>query len=110
MRPGICAASGLKLVYSPLNGSGLVPVTRVLKDIGITDVTIVPAVSYTHLHLHPDPGTSGAETGGHASEDPARRGAGQRVCRREGIRRGRDRAGAVIGAGDSRIVEAGRYR
>ena len=46
VRPGICAASGLKLVYSPLNGSGLVPVTRVLKDIGITDVTIVPEQQY----------------------------------------------------------------
>ena len=42
IRPGLCATAGLKLVYSPLNGSGLVPVMRVLKDIGITDVTIVP--------------------------------------------------------------------
>ena len=42
VRPGLCAGAGLKLVYSPLNGSGLVPVTRVLADIGITDITIVP--------------------------------------------------------------------
>ncbi len=42
VRPGLCATAGLKLVYSPLNGSGLVPVTRVLHDIGITDITIVP--------------------------------------------------------------------
>ena len=42
VRPGLCATAGLKLVYSPLNGSGLVPVTRILKDLGITDVTIVP--------------------------------------------------------------------
>ena len=42
VRPGLCRTAGLKLVYSPLNGSGLVPVTRVLKDIGITDITIVP--------------------------------------------------------------------
>ena len=42
VRPGLCAEAGLKLVYSPLNGSGLVPVTRVLADIGITDITIVP--------------------------------------------------------------------
>lgn len=42
IRPGICKTAGLKLVYSPLNGSGLVPVTHVLADIGITDVTIVP--------------------------------------------------------------------
>ena len=42
VRPGLCKTAGLKLVYSPLNGSGLVPVTRVLKDIGIDDITIVP--------------------------------------------------------------------
>ncbi len=46
VRPGICKTAGLKLVYSPLNGSGLVPVTRVLKDMGITDVTIVPEQQY----------------------------------------------------------------
>ena len=46
VRPGICAAAGLKLVYSPLNGSGLVPVTRVLHDIGIEDITIVPEQQY----------------------------------------------------------------
>ena len=51
VRPGICAASGLKLVYSPLNGSGLIPVTRVLKDIGITDVTIVPEQQYPDGHF-----------------------------------------------------------
>ena len=42
VRPGLCKTAGLKLVYSPLNGSGLVPVTQVLADIGVTDVTIVP--------------------------------------------------------------------
>ena len=42
VRPGLCKTAGLKLVYSPMNGSGLVPVTRVLNDIGITDITIVP--------------------------------------------------------------------
>ena len=42
IRPGICKTAGLKLVYSPLNGSGLVPVTHVLGGIGITDITIVP--------------------------------------------------------------------
>lgn len=46
VRPGICKTAGLKLVYSPLNGSGLVPVTRILKDIGITDITIVPEQQY----------------------------------------------------------------
>ena len=42
VRPGLCKTAGLKLVYSPLNGSGLVPVTRILRDIGIEDITIVP--------------------------------------------------------------------
>lgn len=46
VRPGLCKTAGLKLVYSPLNGTGLVPVTRVLKDMGITDVTIVPEQEY----------------------------------------------------------------
>lgn len=46
VRPGICETAGLKLVYSPLNGSGLVPVMRILKDIGIDDITIVPEQQY----------------------------------------------------------------
>ena len=46
VRPGLAKTSGLKLVYSPLNGTGLVPVTHVLRDIGITDVTIVPEQEY----------------------------------------------------------------
>ena len=46
VRPGLCRTAGLKLVYSPLNGTGLVPVTRVLKDIGIEDITIVPEQEY----------------------------------------------------------------
>ena len=46
VRPGLCKTAGLKLVYSPLNGTGLVPVTRVLKDMGITDITIVKEQEY----------------------------------------------------------------
>ena len=46
VRPGLCKTAGLKLVYSPLNGSGLVPVTRILHDIGIDDITIVPEQQY----------------------------------------------------------------
>ena len=46
VRPGLAKTAGLKLVYSPLNGTGLVPVTRVLRDIGITDITIVPEQEY----------------------------------------------------------------
>ena len=51
MRPGLCKTAGLKLVYSPLNGSGLVPVTRVLHDIGIDDITIVPEQQYPDGHF-----------------------------------------------------------
>jgi phosphoglucomutase len=46
VRPGLAKTSGLKLVYSPLNGTGLMPVMRILKDIGIDDVTIVPEQEY----------------------------------------------------------------
>ena len=46
VRPGLCKTAGLKLVYSPLNGAGLVPVTRILNDIGIEDITIVPEQQY----------------------------------------------------------------
>ena len=46
VRPGLARTAGLKLVYSPLNGTGLVPVTRVLRDIGISDIPIVPEQEY----------------------------------------------------------------
>ena len=36
------SAAPLKLVYTPLNGTGLVPVTTVLARAGISDVTVVP--------------------------------------------------------------------
>lgn len=36
-----CRSSGLKLIYTPLNGTGNIPVRRVLSDIGIKDVRIV---------------------------------------------------------------------
>ena len=36
------AQAPLKLVYTPLNGTGLIPVTTVLNKVGITDITIVP--------------------------------------------------------------------
>ena len=46
VRPGLCKTAGLKLVYSPLNGTGLVPVTKILADMGIDDITIVPEQEY----------------------------------------------------------------
>ena len=33
---------GLKIVYTPLNGAGLKPVLRILNEIGIRDITVVP--------------------------------------------------------------------
>lgn len=36
------ANAPLKLVYTPLNGTGLIPVTTVLKKVGVTDITVVP--------------------------------------------------------------------
>ncbi len=36
------SAAPLKLVYTPLNGTGLVPVTTVLSRAGVSDVTVVP--------------------------------------------------------------------
>ena len=42
INPGICKKAGLKLVYTPLNGAGNHCVRRVLKNIGVTDITVVP--------------------------------------------------------------------
>ena len=39
--PGICAGAGLKVVYTPLNGTGNKLVREILKRIGIEDVCIV---------------------------------------------------------------------
>lgn len=38
----LCEKSGLKVVYTPLNGTGNKPVRRILKEIGIKDVVVVP--------------------------------------------------------------------
>ena len=35
-------SSGLKVVYTPLNGTGNKPVRRILKEIGVENVTVVP--------------------------------------------------------------------
>lgn len=42
LHPEICESAGLKVVYTPLNGTGNKPVRRILKEIGIKDVVIVP--------------------------------------------------------------------
>ena len=41
-RPEDGGAASLKLVYTPLNGTGLECVSRILERVGITDVTVVP--------------------------------------------------------------------
>ena len=38
----ICKKSGLKVIYTPLNGTGNKPVRHMLREIGIDDVRIVP--------------------------------------------------------------------
>lgn len=42
LHPEICESAGLKVVYTPLNGTGNKPVRRILKEIGIKDVVVVP--------------------------------------------------------------------
>ncbi len=42
LHPDVCAKAGLKVVYTPLNGTGNKPVRRILKEIGIDNVVIVP--------------------------------------------------------------------
>ena len=39
-------SSGLKVVYTPLNGTGNKPVRAILKKIGVEDVTVVPEQEY----------------------------------------------------------------
>ena len=40
--PGVCMDSGLKIVYTPLNGAGNKLVRKILSRIGVDDVVIVP--------------------------------------------------------------------
>ncbi len=41
VNPGVCRGADLKVVYTPLNGCGNKLVRRILKEIGVEDVTIV---------------------------------------------------------------------
>ena len=41
IHPELCAKSGLKVVYTPLNGAGNKPVRRILSEIGINNVVVV---------------------------------------------------------------------
>lgn len=40
--PEACKKAGLKVVYTPLNGTGNIPVRRILDMVGIKDVIVVP--------------------------------------------------------------------
>ncbi len=44
VNPEMCHTNGskLKIVYTPIHGAGLVPCSRALKDLGFTDVNVVP--------------------------------------------------------------------
>jgi phosphoglucomutase len=42
IHPNICSAAGLKVVYTPLNGTGNKPVRAIMDRIGVSDVTVVP--------------------------------------------------------------------
>ena len=46
INPGVCAEAGLRLVYTPLNGTGNKPVREILRRIGQADVTVVPEQEY----------------------------------------------------------------
>ncbi len=42
VNPGLCKDAGLKVIYTPLCGTGNKPVRAILKRIGIEEVTVVP--------------------------------------------------------------------
>ncbi len=46
VHPEASKTAGLKVVYTPLNGSGNKPVRAILKRVGISDVTVVPEQEY----------------------------------------------------------------
>lgn len=46
VRQDVVRKSGLRLVYSPLNGTGLVPVCEILKRVGIQDIYLVKEQAY----------------------------------------------------------------
>lgn len=42
VNPGICAKEGLRVVYTPLNGTGNKPVRAILSRVGVAHVAVVP--------------------------------------------------------------------
>ena len=62
VQPELCAEMGktMKIVYSPLNGSGNVPVRRILKEVGFENVYVVseqelPDPNFTTVGAAPNP-------------------------------------------------------
>ena len=51
VNPGICASAALKVVYTPLNGTGNKPVREILRRIGVTDVTVVASQELPDGHF-----------------------------------------------------------
>ena len=63
VNPGVCADSGLKVVYTPLNGAGNKLVRKILARVGVKEIQVVPEQelpdgSFPHLPLS-EPGISG---------------------------------------------------
>ena len=42
VNPSVCQTTPIKVVYTPLNGAGNIPVRRILDRIGVRQVTVVP--------------------------------------------------------------------
>ena len=42
VNPGICEKADLKVIYTPLNGTGNKPVRKILSRIGVNDIYVVP--------------------------------------------------------------------
>ncbi len=42
VHPGVCSEAGLSVIYTPLNGTGNIPVRTVLSRTGVKDLTVVP--------------------------------------------------------------------
>ncbi len=43
VNPGVCRSAPAKVLYSPLHGTGLEPVCRILSDVGVADLELVAA-------------------------------------------------------------------
>ncbi len=46
-----CKNANLKVVYTPLNGTGNIPVRRILDNVGIENIVVVPETQMEHLEL-----------------------------------------------------------